>query len=209
MVLEKLRGKSDRILETIAKPFSSISPNTMSFLAFLFACVAGVLFYFNHLILGGILVLLNGLFDALDGVLARINGLESKLGDLIDHTLDRIADVAIILGLTLSDYLFDPLGYTGAIIILLVSYMGTQAQALGVGRVYTGVVGRADRILLIGIISIVQGIISGFRIIGSFTIIDVLFVYFLVAGLVTFIQRFIIAYKALKKLGGKILNQTK
>jgi len=197
MVLERLRGVSDELLIKVSRPFLRFSPNTISVFAFLVAVIAGLLFSLDYITFGGILVLLNGFLDALDGCVARINNKSSKLGDLIDHTLDRIADVAMMLGLTFSSFLNDRIGFIGALVVLLVSYMGTQAQALGVGRVYAGIIGRADRVLLLGVFSIVQGVLGHRAIIYDLTIIDLLIVYFIVAGIVTVIQRFRIAYKAL------------
>ncbi|HHC19443.1 MAG TPA: CDP-alcohol phosphatidyltransferase family protein [Euryarchaeota archaeon] len=197
MVLERLRGVSDELFIKVSRPFLRFSPNTISVFAFLVAVIAGLLFSLDYITFGGILVLLNGFLDALDGCVARINNKSSKLGDLIDHTLDRIADVAMMLGLTFSSFLNDRIGFIGALVVLLVSYMGTQAQALGVGRVYAGIIGRADRVLLLGVFSIVQGVLGHRAIIYDLTIIDLLIVYFIVAGIVTVIQRFRIAYKAL------------
>jgi len=197
MVLERLRGISDELLIKVSRPFLRFSPNTISVFAFLVAVIAGLLFSLDYITFGGILVLLSGFLDALDGCVARIKNKSSKLGDLIDHTLDRIADVAMMLGLTFSSFLNDRIGFIGALVVLLVSYMGTQAQALGVGRVYAGIIGRADRVLLLGVFSIVQGVLGHRAIIYDLTIIDLLIVYFIVAGIVTVIQRFRIAYKAL------------
>jgi len=159
-----------------------------------------LLFYYNYILLPGFLVLFNGFLDMIDGYIARKSGKSSELGDLIDHTLDRVADVFIMVGLTQSIYVTDSLGYIATIIMLLVSYMGTQAQALGVGRVYAGLLGRADRIMLIFGGCIIQWIFTG-KIYGL-TVLDIVMLYFIVAGAITFVQRFRIAYKDLKKEQG-------
>ncbi|HEC96264.1 MAG TPA: CDP-alcohol phosphatidyltransferase family protein [Euryarchaeota archaeon] len=196
MVLERFRKASEKYLEFLSKPFIMLGPTGASILGVLMAILAFVFFFYNYLLLAGFLVLLNGFFDMIDGYIARRVGKSSKIGDLIDHTLDRIADVFIMLGLTQSAYVSDSLGYLATIIMLLVSYMGTQAQALGVGRIYAGILGRADRIILIFIGCILQRIFTGK--IWGLTVLDVLMLYFIVAGAITFAQRFKIAYEDLK-----------
>ncbi len=196
MVLERFRKISEKYLETVSRPFFILGPMGNSILGFIIAILAFLLFYHNFILLPAVLVLFNGFLDMIDGYIARKTGKSSKLGDLIDHTLDRLSDVFIMIGLTQSIYVADHLGYIATITMLLVSYMGTQAQALGVGRVYAGLLGRADRIVLIFIGCIIQKLFTG-KIYGI-TILDILMLYFIVAGAITFIQRFRIAYKDLK-----------
>jgi phosphatidylglycerophosphate synthase len=130
-----------------------ISPNTISVVALGFAVLAGIAYYFsagNSIILGlAILSLvLNGLLDSLDGALARQTGTSSKYGDFLDHVIDRYADVIVVCGIFLGGYLPADLGALALAGVLLASYLGTQAQAVGVGRVYGGIMGRADRMIV-------------------------------------------------------------
>ncbi|MCW3141628.1 MAG: CDP-alcohol phosphatidyltransferase family protein [Methanophagales archaeon] len=141
-----------------------ISPNLLSLLSFGCAMLAGLFFffagnspYFNYrnfnllLFLAGVFVCLNALLDALDGVLARETGNASKKGDFLDHVIDRYSDVFVIGGIILGGYV-NPrweIGLVAIIGVLLSSYMGTQAQAVGLSRVYGGLIGRADRLLII------------------------------------------------------------
>jgi len=148
----------------IAKFLASIgiSPNLLSLLSLAFAALAGLFFffsgnrhyfYYHHfnllLLLAGVFVCLNALLDALDGVLAREIGNACKKGDFLDHVLDRYSDVFIIGGIIFGGYVSWKIGIMAIIGILLSSYMGTQAQAVGLSRVYGGLVGRADRLLII------------------------------------------------------------
>jgi Phosphatidylglycerophosphate synthase len=133
---------------------SGISPNFLSLLSLSFAALAGFFFVLsmNNLLLllaAGIFVCLNALFDCLDGILARETGNASKKGDFLDHVLDRYADVFIMGGIVFGGYVSWAIGIIAIIGVLLSSYMGTQAQAVGLSRVYGGLVGRADRLLLI------------------------------------------------------------
>jgi phosphatidylglycerophosphate synthase len=131
-----------------------ISPNFLSLLSLSFAALAGLFFFLstNNLLMllaAGIFVCLNAFFDCLDGILARETGNASKKGDFLDHVLDRYADVFIMGGIVFGGYVNWAIGIIAIIGVLLSSYMGTQAQAVGLSRVYGGLVGRADRLLLI------------------------------------------------------------
>ena len=151
MVLDSYRGEADRILSPAAKRLSKINPNHLSVASLVFALLAGVFFAtepLHFLIIAAVLVALNGLFDALDGKVARLSAKESKRGDFVDHVIDRYADVSIVCGIFLGGYLRADLGALALAGVLLASYLGTQAQAVGVGRVYSGVMGRADRMIV-------------------------------------------------------------
>ena len=146
-----------------------VSPNSLSVLSLFFAALAGLSFFLAGkssssssssssplspllLLLGaGVFVCLNAVLDALDGVLAREIGNASRRGDFLDHVLDRYSDVFIVGGIVLGGFA-DPwweVGVVAIVGILLSSYLGTQAQAVGLKRVYGGLVGRADRLLII------------------------------------------------------------
>jgi len=58
----------------------------------------------GHLRLGGVLIVLAGTFDALDGALARLTGRKSRFGAFLDSTVDRFSEAVIYLGL-LAHYL--------------------------------------------------------------------------------------------------------
>src|SRR5437867_9018264 len=87
--------------------------------------------------------------DALDGRVAKLFRKTSVRGDLVDHVFDRYADVFIVSGIGFGLYCRLSVGFFAIIGILLTSYMGTQAQALGQGRRYAGLLGRADRLVLL------------------------------------------------------------
>ena len=87
MVLENQRKNIDPILSIIAKRFSEVNPNVLTWISLVFAFVAGSFFYFsspeselvNNYLYGAVLfVFLNGLFDAIDGKVAKLTNKESK-----------------------------------------------------------------------------------------------------------------------------------
>ena len=163
MVADDYREVGAKILDPIAKNIP-LGPMSISFLSLLTAIASGYSFYTvqydlsnkEFLLLGSALVFLTAVLDALDGIVARKRGLSSKRGDLVDHTLDRVADILIIGGIALGPLVNTEVGFTAIIGVLMLSYMGTQAQAVGAGREYAGLLGRADRLIVLMLVPIVH-----------------------------------------------------
>jgi len=150
-MLPEVHKKFPSLREKMMKPFLiNINPNYITVLALFFAFIAAYFIVKGDYLFGGILVLLNGFFDMLDGEIAKAFKRDTKFGDFLDHVFDRIADIVILMALTLTPFVPDILGYASIIMVLLVSYLGTQAQALTSKRLYSGILGRADRTMLIG-----------------------------------------------------------
>lgn len=116
--------------------------------------MAGVAYYFSNasaimLFAALMFVLANSFLDGVDGALARRTGTASKYGDFLDHVIDRYADIFMICGIFFGGYLSEGIGAFVIVGVLMASYLGTQAQAVGVGRIYGGIMGRADRLVLL------------------------------------------------------------
>lgn len=202
MVLDKSREKADPVLTTIAKRFTAVNPDVLTWLALLFALAAGCLFYFSHpstelqnyfLFFAALFVFLNGLFDAIDGKVAKLTQKATARGDFLDHALDRYADVLMVGGLALSPWCRPPIGVLAIVGMLLTSYMGTQAQAIGHKRDYSGLLGRADRLVLLMIFPLLQHIALRYSFslpMWDITVLEVILLYFAVVGNITALQRF-------------------
>jgi archaetidylinositol phosphate synthase len=201
MVLDEHRGTVDPLLSKLARRLQNINPDVISWMALIFAFIGGLFFYFsspteeliNHyLFIAVLFIFLNGLFDALDGKIAKLTNKASIRGDFLDHALDRFADVFIIGGLALSPWIRSSIGIIAMIGVLLTSYMGTQAQAVGYKRVYAGLLGRADRLVLLMIIPILQYIALRFmfQLPYNISLLEAMMIYFGVIGSITAIQRF-------------------
>jgi archaetidylinositol phosphate synthase len=67
----------------------------------------------------------------------------------LDHTFDRLSDLAILAGIGFSSYVSEILALSAFIAVILASYLGTQAHALTGKRLYDGILGRGDRLALI------------------------------------------------------------
>jgi archaetidylinositol phosphate synthase len=133
-----------------------LTPNFFTMAALLASAAAGILFFGNMLFWGVVAVALNALCDALDGAVAREMKIQSKRGDFLDHAVDRYADIFIICGLFAGGMVPWPIGVFALTGVLMSSYLGTQAQAVGVGRYYGGVLGRADRLVMIMVVGIID-----------------------------------------------------
>lgn len=201
MTLDKLRPLVEQFIQPSVRVFEwlKIGPNGVSVLALVCAILAAFAFGFGEQIplfylLGAALVFANGWLDLVDGALARVQGQDSPAGDLLDHVLDRYADIIIIGGLAagLDAYLLGFLAITG---VLMTSYLGTQAMAVGLDRVYGGAVGRADRLALIGVTAVIMSMVPDP--IGGLTLVEWLLVLLAVLGHLTAVQRFGHAYRSL------------
>ena len=135
-----------------------VHPNLLTTVGFLVTLASAGAFATHHVRTAGLLILLGGFFDILDGRVARLTGLGSKFGAFYDSTLDRISEIVVVMGILsiYNDYRME-LGDVGMIYMimsamalsLMISYTRARAEALGLDcRV--GLVPRAERVVLIG-----------------------------------------------------------
>ncbi len=208
MVLDAHRGTADRFLLPVANRMLDVNPDRLTWIAFCFAVLAGLMFYIGgllFLIAAMICVFFNAAFDALDGRIAKITGKASARGDFLDHVLDRYADIFILGGLALGPYCDLRIGVIAILGVLLASYMGTQSQAVGAGRDYGGLLGRADRLVILFFATLIQLVADPggnvFLGIGGygFRILEWVMIAFAILGNLTAVQR---GLKAWRKLSG-------
>ena len=205
MTLDQYRDYADRALKPLvdAAVAVGLTPNGVSVLAILLAAGAGVAYWLAVpgsmlYLVGAVLVFANGVFDVLDGMVARRTETASSAGDLIDHVLDRYADILLLVGLAGGTGRFG-IGLAAVTGVLMTSYLGTQAQAVGLTRVYSGLVGRADRLAIIGIVTTIAAFTTVE--LWGLSLIAILLVFFAIVGHVTAVQRF---YYSLDALGGEV-----
>ena len=146
MTLDQFRPLAEKGLSPFVRAADALglSPDGVSVLAFACAVAAGIAFGLAppseaplSYVAGSALVFANGWLDLVDGALARAQGVESDGGDLLDHVLDRYADIAMLVGLAagIDAYALGLAAVTG---VLMTSYLGTQIQAVGLGRDESG-----------------------------------------------------------------------
>ena len=220
MVLESHRKSLDLFFDPVTKTLSFIHPNIFSSLSFVFAIFAGLMYgisdewiseigdgiYSWFLLMAFLFIILNSIADTLDGRVARYTGKTSKVGDFLDHTFDRFSDIAMLVGIAFSPYCNTTFGLIAVIFVLLASYMGTQAQAVGCGRNYTGIMGRADRMVTLMFITLLQFIVlAGWGVKGitepifglELVPLELAMGLMLVGGIITVLMRGFDTYKGL------------
>jgi CDP-diacylglycerol--glycerol-3-phosphate 3-phosphatidyltransferase len=167
--LESLRDRVYRIIDPLLRSLArnGVHPNALTTLGFLVTLAAGLMFHQHHVRTAGLLVLLGGFFDILDGQVARLTRLGSKFGAFYDSTLDRISEIIVFMGILslYNDYeqpgdldlAFRGLGDVGMIYLvmlamagsLMISYTRARAEALGLDC-KVGLMPRAERVVLVG-----------------------------------------------------------
>lgn len=139
MLSEWLRARTAGLVSGIARGVAAtgLSPNMLTVLGFLFMLVVAAVLARGAFLLGGILLILASLFDALDGSVARVTGRVTRFGGFLDSTLDRWAEAALYGGLIwwfwqqgLGREL--ALAYAAIVGSLMVSYTRARAEGLGV-----------------------------------------------------------------------------
>lgn len=156
-MFEKFRETWTKATEPIVVKMGNLDPSILTWTSLVIAIIAFVLLaeaQFDEagglMIIGGIvLIIIAGIFDALDGALARHQGTDGPYGDFLDHTIDRVVDVGLLVALGMNAAFVDDMssGSMAALLTLMGSYMGTQAQSVGLGRIYGGF-SRADRLVI-------------------------------------------------------------
>jgi archaetidylinositol phosphate synthase len=156
-MLNNLRDSLKSTLQNIGKAFAStgLSANfwTAVGLGFAFASAFVYGIHLQHsFVFGGILLLISGFFDIVDGQVARITGKTSKKGAFLDSVFDKIAEVAIFLGILVGGYSEGYLVLLAITLSILVSYVRARAEPLGIQLQGIGIGERAERLLVIAII---------------------------------------------------------
>lgn len=145
------------IAERLAR-ISAITPNTITGIGFLVTLGAAGLIATRHLFAAGWVVLLAGFLDILDGALARHTGQVTRSGAILDSTLDRLSEAALLLailifGLREQLATLVVLAYLALIGAMMVSYIRARAEGLGL-ECQVGWFTRAERVsvLVLGLL---------------------------------------------------------
>lgn len=178
-----LRKTFKSILDKIAGFLINLGlkPNIITISGLIGNIVAAILIGWGKLFWGGLLAMLVGPFDALDGAMARLKNEPSKYGSFIDSVTDRYDELVLLAGLLVHFIMVDEwigcvLVYFAAVGSVMVSFVRAKAEALGYSA-KVGILTRVERYLIL-----IPGIILGKPMI-SLAIIALL-------GNITAIQRF-------------------
>jgi len=154
-----------------------LTPDLVTWIGLVINVIAAATIATNHLLIGGILVLFSGLFDILDGALARFTGKSTRFGALLDSTFDRLSEAFILFGI-LFLYSFD----VHIIEILLIfwvmtgsfltSYIRARAEGLGM-ECKSGLFTRAERVIILALGLILNQVLIVLVILAIFVFVTV------------------------------------
>jgi CDP-diacylglycerol--glycerol-3-phosphate 3-phosphatidyltransferase len=156
-----IRLKCKGILAPLARVLSSgrVDPNVITILGLIPAVASGLAFAKGMVRLGGLFIAVSGVFDLLDGLVAKIGNRTTKFGAILDSTVDRYAETVIFIGLAV--LYVGTLSLYGVILALagslMVSYVKARAEGLGV-ECEVGMLQRPERMVII-----LVGALLGFR----------------------------------------------
>jgi len=149
---DKFRGRLGGVGRVVAR--TNISPNALTFIGLALNVVVAAIIASGNLMLGGVMLLLAGGWDVLDGAVARATNQITRFGAFLDSTFDRYAD-AVVLGGVLIYFTRTDAGtlpivmtYTAIVGSLIVSYVRAKAELIGI-RGNVGFAQRLERVLIL------------------------------------------------------------
>ena len=156
----QLKPKFQALLQPLLRRLRSwgVSPNLLTLLGILLSLAMGIYVLYGDrtigLILMPIVLLLRMALNALDGMMARQYNLQSKMGALLNEMGDVISDIVLYFPL----YMLFAMDQVWVMCFLLLSvlneFAGLLGQALGGARRYDGPMGKSDRALVVGVLSL-------------------------------------------------------
>lgn len=153
---DRMRVLFKGILDPLGKFFNSLGlmPNTMTILGLVGNTVGAYFLARGNMLVGGIIILLMGPVDALDGTMARLRGQPTKFGGFVDSVTDRYSELVIFMGLLFfylqrGDWLTAGIVYLAAAGSVLVSYVRARGQSLGYDT-KVGILTRFERYMVLG-----------------------------------------------------------
>ena len=177
------KNNGQQLVYTVLNPLiqlmvrTGVTPNMITFLGLLINVAASAMFIYgaersvrddhSTVAIGGVIILLAGLMDMVDGRLARVGHMESKYVALFDSVLDRYSEMVMFLGicyyLVENQYFLSSLfAFIAMIGSIMVSYVRSRAEGLGLKMADVGLMQRPERIILIGSSAIACGLFSVF-----------------------------------------------
>ncbi len=151
--------RARRIAEYVVRPLAALglTPNMATVIGLLLNALAAAILAAGQLRWGGVALLIAGLFDMVDGALARVRNQKTTFGAFFDSTIDRYSEGLTLLGVivyalrqppsTIHDWEI-ALAYLAALGSLMVSYTRARAEGLGLS-LKTGLMARPERVLLL------------------------------------------------------------
>jgi archaetidylinositol phosphate synthase len=149
------------VFTPLARHLRGVNPNALTLASLLAGAGAGGAFLLAHsgaafYWVAALLLAVSGAADSLDGIVARMYGLSTPAGSLLDHFVDRVVEVCVLGGIAFSPGASALLGLWVLVLTQLHSGLGAQIEAsLGVRR-YDGA-GKAEQFVALIAFAIVLG----------------------------------------------------
>lgn len=193
MIKSKFGDRVDGVLHA-AVPFlfeRRMNPNLLTVIGASVSLLAAAAFAAGHFRSAGLLILAGGVFDLIDGVVARHHGIVTRFGGFLDSTLDRLVDMALLIGVavhfaTLGDAPHVLLAGAALIVSVLVSYAQARAE-LVVPDFRVGLFERAERVVVLAL-----GALTGFLVPALWIV--------TIGSTITVAQRFAKAYHEMEQI---------
>jgi phosphatidylglycerophosphate synthase len=193
VIKDKFGRELDRWVKTFA-PFlfkRAVNPNLLTVLGTLVCCGAAWAFGQGALLTGALLLWGGGLFDLVDGVVARHWGRSSAFGAFLDSTLDRLVDMAVLIGLCIhfassGDLVTAWVAGVALSASILTSYTKARAESLDI-ELHVGIIERGERVILI---------VAG----GVFGIMEIALWVLAAGATATVVQRFTAARRSMEQI---------
>ena len=154
-----------------------VTPNMITWFGFLLAVGAATLIFRGHFVAAGFVVLVAGFLDMLDGALARHTNQITRFGGVLDSTLDRLSEAALLLGI-LALYAMEqmvlPVLLVGVALVgsLMVSYIRSRAEAADL-ECQVGLFTRGERVVVLVLGLLLNQLVIALAIITVFSFITV------------------------------------
>ncbi len=162
-MLDRLRGSLSKVLGSMGLTASKVlpSPTAWTLIGLLFSVLAFIYYSGGQPFAAGLMVILSGFFDVLDGAVARATGKTSPRGAFLDSTLDRVSELLIYLGILLGSYTSPLFVLLALAFSLLVSYTRAKGDALGVNLAGIGIGERSERLVVLIVTSLLSIVVVG------------------------------------------------
>lgn len=153
-----------------------VHPDYLTIGALLLSICGGVALWGSHwsrwlVLLVPLVAMGRTALNALDGLVARDLGLARPWGEVLNELCDRLADVALFTGVALAVGSDARLGAITIVVMLLSSYLAILSKAAGGRRQYGGVMGKADRMIFLSVVSVAAFIFPSLPILTWFLVV--------------------------------------
>ncbi len=197
--MSKLEAIRQTISDHLAPPLARLliktplTPNAITWIGFFITAGAAAIIVTGNMFTAGIVMLVAGLFDMLDGAVARIKGQVTRFGAVLDSTFDRLCEAMLLLALLYvfardSQIIWSLLTGIALVCSLMVSYIRARIEGLGV-ECKAGIFTRPERVILLALGLLLNQI--NYALISAVGLLALLSFY-------TVIERLVYAWRQLK-----------